>query len=112
MLTTEEKKMANSIIKFVAEQYSATASEIFTGKRWFPDVEARYTCFFLLKKHAFSDYSSAEAYRKIARFFKLKNGNIIRYALRKINFSWLKYDQRFQQQLDFIDQKVNDNEDN
>ena len=107
MLALEEKKMAKDIMELVAQHYGITTSVILTGKRWFPDVEARYACFFLLKKYAFRDDPPVEANRKIAHIFNLKNGNIIRYALRRINFAWLKFDAQFREAFETMDQNIN-----
>ena len=104
MLSTEEKIMSRKVIEFVSQSYMIAESDIFTGRRWFPDVEARYVCFFLMQKYIFQDDEKNLAIKKIASYFHIKNRNIIKYALRKINFEWLKFDRRFQEQFNKMNQ--------
>ena len=104
MLSTNENSMSRKVIQFVAENYSITTSDILTGRRWYPDVEARYVCFYLMQKYVFADDEKNIRIKKIANYFHLRNRGVVKYALRKINFEWLKFDRRFQKQFNIINQ--------
>ena len=104
MLSSEEKIMSRKVIEFVSQSYMISVSDILTGRRWYPDVEARYVCFFLMQKYVFQNDEKNIRIKKIANYFHLRNRGVVKYALRKINFEWLKFDRRFQKQFNIINQ--------
>ena len=98
----------------LATQYKIELKELEMGRRWFPDVEARYICFWLIDSLVLDFIATPERYALIGHFFNNANKNTVRYGLKRIEEDWIKVDKqfssRFKEIKHFVELNILDNE--
>jgi len=102
MISTNEVILIKEIKQHVAKIYSIPVDQLDKGAQWFPDVEARYVCFWMLDAYIFNTIPESYRLVLIGEMFGGKDRNTVRYGLKKINDEWLQTDKRFRKVFEEI----------
>ena len=99
--------MITNVKLHIAAFYKISVNQLEEGHNWFPDVEARHICIWILNEYIFNNLSPSARYSSIKKYFKSAPSRTNIYSLiKKINQERLLYDQNFKQNFTIIESFV------